>query len=173
MYDHRGKIGGAIIATLALLIIITERVSGITMHLGRLDNTKLSAIFEWLLLVGLFLMVFSKEKNNEEQASKIRLKAFQIAFGVSHTVILGVALCVAFSTKLVIGSSELFSIASIGILIYLIFFHFGLYFEDLWETENVGLWQNLKSLKKNKMSVLAYFILCIIFFALLIIIMLI
>jgi hypothetical protein len=55
-----------------------------------------------------------------------------------------------------------------GIILYLLVFYVGLYFDFLWEFEDKEAgWQNLKKMEKNKWGILAYLAITMVLLALL------
>jgi hypothetical protein len=156
MYDHRGKIWGIIISAIGLIAMVTERFTKFIVF-QKYNSSQHYGIFEWIMLFGLALVMYSKEKHEDERTKAVRLKSFQIAFMIMLGVVLGIALTKTLH-PLPIHTEELFFQGAIGIIFYLIFFHVGLYFDFLWEYDDKGLWENWKNIDKNKWGMLAYFV---------------
>ena len=158
MYDHRGKTVGLIVSAVGLIGMITEKLKGFIV-VKKWDVAQHYNGFEWLMLVGLFLIIYSKEKYDDERAKAIRLKSFQIAFALQQAVLLATALT-GNSAKNKIQNADLFAFAGMGIIFYLLIFHVGLYFDFLWEYDDKGVWENLRNMGKNKWAKLVYLLIC-------------
>ncbi|MCF8449763.1 MAG: hypothetical protein K9G49_07825 [Taibaiella sp.] len=169
MYDHKWKARGVIISALGLIGMVTERVMPFVLF-KKYTPAQHYCIFEWVMLLGLITIMYSKEKYDDERASAIRLRAFQISFAMMQAVLLGMALTGSLSPK---GGEDfeasfLFVFSAMGIILYLLVFYVGLYFDFLWEYEDKEAgWQNLKKMGKNKWGILAYLAITIVLLALL------
>ena len=157
MYDNRGKKLGALIAILSLGAMLAERFHGFIIF-KKLDRQQHLGVFEWFMFFGLILIAFSREKFDDDRAKAIRLKALQLGFMMQQAVTLGMAFTGTLHKELKIEASDLFSFAGIGIILYLLVFHAGLYFDSFWEYEDKGMWYNFKNMGKNKWGYLAYFV---------------
>lgn len=168
MYDYRGKVSGYIISALGIAAMVAERLHPFIL------NRKWSAeqhygVFEWVALLGLFLIMYSKEKVDDERTKQIRLKAIQIAFMLmaGTTMAFGFTGVVSGSSDLSLGGREMYLIPAMGVMLYLLIFHVGLYFDEVWEYEDKGLVTNLRSISANKWGILAYLGVCAILMLLL------
>ena len=160
MYDYRGKVAGYIVSAIGLIAMVAERIHPFVLK-AKWNAEQHYSLFVWVTLFGLFLVAYSKEKVDDERTKLIRLKALQIAFMVMTGTIMAFALATSLATeKIDIRGQDLNLIPAIGIVMYLLLFHTGLYFDDVWEYEDKGLFNNLKNIPKNKWGILAYFIVC-------------
>ncbi len=170
MYDHKWKTYGMIISAIGLLGMVAERLMPFVL-LKKLTIKQHYAMFEWVMLAGLFLIIYCKEKYDDERAKAIRLRAFQISFAMLQAVLLGVALTLSVATTPdpePLDGSILFMFGAMGILLYLMVFYVGLYFDFLWEYEDkVAGWQNIKAMGKNKWGILVWLLISIILLVLL------
>lgn len=157
MYDYRGKIWGLIISAIALLAMIGERLKGFIIF-KKLTVAQHYGIFEWIMLAGLFCIIYSKEKHEDERAKQIRSKSFQMSFALTMSVLLAQALIGTLHPNYVIEPQILFFIAAFGIMMYLFIFHIGLHFDFLWEYDDKGVWENLRNIDKNIWGKLVYLI---------------
>ncbi len=158
MYDHKWKIWGVIISALGLAAMVAERLSPFVVF-KKLNPVQHYGLFQWIMLAGLFLIIYCKEKYDDERAKAIRLKAFQISFALTQSVMLGIAFTGSLTKGLEqIDTSLLFVLGAFGILSYLLIFYVGLYFDFLWEYDDKGLWENLKNVNRNKWGILVYLV---------------
>ena len=159
MYDHKWKKWGFIISALGLMAMLAERIYPFT-FIKKFNAEQHYNIFQWFVLFGLVVVIYSKEKYDDERAKAIRLRAFQIAFALQQAVLLAMALTGSTTKeKMGIEAPDLFVFAAIGIILYVLVFHVGLYFDFLWEYEDQNVWENLKNIKKNKWGIIVYLVL--------------
>jgi hypothetical protein len=169
MYDYRGKISGIIISAIGLALMVAERIHPFTIS-GKWNPEQNYSLFLWIMMLGLFLIMYSKEKIEDERNKLIRLKAFQISFMIMVGTMLAFCLTsgTANQTDLKMEGKDLYIFPAIGIFTYLLVFHVGLYFDEAWDYEDKGLITNLKNIKRNGLGYLAYLVVCIILMILLI-----
>ena len=159
MYDHRGKILGFIISAIGLCAMVVERVSQLTFI--RDWNVKQHYyLFFWVTLLGLVLIAYSREKEDDERAQSIRLKAVQFSFIFLLAILMSLGLTAELNgaEKVPLEGSLLLFLAGMALLTYLFLFHIGLYRDDAWEYENKGLWYNLSHIPRNIWGILLYFL---------------
>ena len=118
-----------------------------------------------LVVVGMYLTAFSKEKNDDERVQVIRAKALQMAFMIMAGSMLAMAFTGATTAddSLPAGSIFITSLVAFGVGIYLIVFHVGLYFDPPWAYNNDTVIPNIK---KNKTFFIFYTIAIVIFMTL-------
>ena len=156
MYSHEWKARGFIVSAIGFIGMIAERLKPFA-FLKKFNADQHSALFQWIMLFGLVLVIYSKEKYEDDRAKMIRLKAFQIAFGLEQAVILAMALTGTLAKEpMTLAATDLFIFSAAGIILYLLVFHIGLYFDFLWDYEDRGVIENLKNIKKNRWGVLVY-----------------
>ncbi len=78
MYDHKWKLKGIIISAIGLIAMVTERLMPFVLF-KKYTPAQHYSIFEWVMLLGLITIMYSKEKYDDERAGAIRLRAFQIS----------------------------------------------------------------------------------------------
>jgi branched-subunit amino acid transport protein AzlD len=169
MYDHKWKVWGVIISAIGLIAMVTERLMPFVIF-KKFTAAQHYSIFEWIMLLGLIGIMYCKEKYDDERARAIRLRAFQISFAMMQAVLLGMALTGSISLKAgeEFEPSILFVFSAMGIILYLLVFYVGLYFDFLWEYEDKEAgWENIKNMGKNKWGILAYLAITIVLLALL------
>lgn len=156
MYDYKWKKGGLTISLGGLVGMVLEKTIGIII-VPKLTAAQHYGIFEWIMFFGLLIIMYSKEKHEDERAKLIRLKSLQVAFMLTMAVLMGMAFTLTLHPD-TLGPQELFMIGGMGIVLYLMLFHIGLYFDFLWEYDDKGVWDNLRNLEKNKWSLIVYLI---------------
>jgi hypothetical protein len=155
MYDYNGKIKGIIISAVGLALTISEKIHPWAV-ISRYTADEHLAFFKWVALLGLVTIAYSKEKLEDDRSTAIRLRSLQIAYMLQTAVILGMALTLSHSPE-PIDASILFMMAAIGVVMHLLLFHIGLYFDDLWEyNDTTTLGERLRNIGRNKWSLLVY-----------------
>lgn len=164
MYSYKGKIAGAIVAIAGFIAAIAEKLHPWQFS-PKLAPDQMMSLFKWVMLLGLFTIGYSKERYDDDRAVAIRLKALQISVMLQQAVIMGMAFTSSLAHEPV-DSDLLFVLAAIGIVMYLLLFHVGLYFDFLWDFNDKSRQSNpLKNWRKNKWSLLVYLLLGIIMLA--------
>ena len=166
MYDYTWKKWGLVVSALGLLGMIMERLERVII-VTKFSVPQHYALFELIMLFGLLIVIFCKEKEEDDRARAIRSKSFQFSFTLVISALLVFAFITSVDTHTPLLSADLFYLVAIGIVFYLLFFNVGLYFDFLWDYEDKGVWENLKNVNKNKWSLLIYLISCAIIFILL------
>lgn len=157
MYSYKGKIAGVVISALGFAALLIEK-STVWLPIKKYNHLQHLALFQWITLLGLFTIAYSKEKYDDDRAHAIRLKSLQIAFALQQAVVLAMALTGSLHPE-PMDYSILFAMAAIGIIMYLLLFHFGLYFDELWDFDDKSTLANkLKNIQKNKWSLLVYLV---------------
>lgn len=156
MYDYKWKKTGVVVASIGLLAMIVERLKPIVLF-EKLTPLQHYNFYEWLMLAGLFLIVFCKEKYDDDRAKAIRAKSFQISFTLIMGLLLGFSLNTIFIKELeIIDSSVLLTFIAFALMAYLLIFNLGLHFDFLWGYEDKGVMYNIKNIKKHIWAKLAY-----------------
>lgn len=167
LYDYRGKIAGIIISLLGITAMVTERLTGFIL-IAKYSGEQHYRIFLWGTLFGFLMIMFSKEKEEDERSKQVRYKSLQIAFlGMVGSLLSYALVCTIQPDKASMGLDEVYFFIACGALLYLFVFHVGLYLDFLWDYEDTGLWQNWKNMGRNKWGILAYLLICVIMLALL------
>ena len=164
MYDYRGKVAGMIIAGVGLPALVIQKLTHFTVS-PRLSDAQHFNLLLWITLLGLFTMMFSYEKYEDERIKLIRAKAFMIVFALMTGSILAFAFTVTLqpsspkfedilltSDDVIMAGRMMMFYPAVAIVIYLILFHIGVYFDQAWDyKDNVGFIENLK---RNKWRIL-------------------
>jgi hypothetical protein len=158
MYDYRGKVAGMIISALSIIAMVAEHMHPFLLN-QRWNEQQQHGIFVWLTLFGLFLMMYSKERVDDERTKQIRLKSIQVAFMLMVSTMSAFGLTMNLAGEQV-DAQLLYFFPAMGVVLYLLMFHVGLYFDQVWEYEDKGLISNLRNIPANKWGILAYFVIC-------------
>ena len=173
MYDHKYKKWAIIVSIVAMVAMAGEKFAGFIIF-KKLTSGQHYALFEWLMLASMSIVIYCREKYDDDRAKMIRLKSFQIAFLAIVALLLSVGCTgsifenINAKTPVNMHPQFLMTIAAFGIVLYLLVFHLGLYFDFLWDYNDTGVIQNFKNIGKNVWSILAYLLISSITLALVI-----
>ncbi|MFI5205854.1 MAG: hypothetical protein ACHQVK_02845, partial [Candidatus Paceibacterales bacterium] len=164
MSSHQTKIAGIIITPIALILLLIVKLHGPFMFLSKPAPDRQFSILFAATVFGMYMIAFSKEKNDDERVHMIRAKALQMAFMILMVSLIAMAMAAATGKDDALpGSIFLSSLAALGLGVYLIVFHIGLYFDPAWAYNDDTVIPNIK---KNKTFFILYTIGAVIFFAL-------
>ena len=154
MSSYAGKIAGLIITAASLLLLLAVRIHGSLPFLSGPIAHRQSHLFFTLIVAGLYLTAFSKEKDDDERVRAIRAKAMQSAFMLLTGIMIALTL-----VSLLVGEnmfSESVVVAVVcgsAMAVYLVLFHIGLYFDPSWSYNDDTV---LPNLRKNKRFFILY-----------------
>lgn len=107
-----------------------------------------------LTIIGLFIIAFSQEKVDDDRVKIIRGKALQVGFGILLAILFGLVLISIFNTSFSLNeANDLSLIAIIVLIIYLLLFNIGLYYDSKWIYNNETVVSNIY---KNKILFIGY-----------------
>lgn len=172
MYDYRGKVSGMVIAALGTIALLIQKYTHFTVLAG-LNSDQHFNVLLWVTLFGLFLMMFSYEKHEDERVKQIRAKAVMIVFGIMTGAILAFALTISIIPFIDPGDLQpaaadegvwlgrlLMFYPAVGIVLYLLIFHVGIYYDKVWDySDNISVLENIR---KNKWHIIIIAIISII-----------
>jgi nitrate reductase gamma subunit len=148
MSSYQGKIAGLIITPIALILLLVVKLHGPFLFLSKPAPAQQFNLLFAVVVLGMHMIAFSKEKNDDERVRAIRAKSLQMAFMVLMTSLIAIGLTSAMSTEEVTGDSNLLCpMAAFGLGVYLVVFHIGLYFDPAWAYNDDTVVTNIK---KNK-----------------------
>ena len=164
MSSHQTKIGGLIFTPVALVLLLIVKLHGPFMSLSKPDpDQQLNVLFAAVVL-GMYMIAFSKEKHDDERVHVIRAKALQGAFMVSMGSLIAMALTSAMNKEATgVDSAAMCAFAAFALGLYLVIFHFGLYFDPAWAYNDDTVIPNIS---KNKKFFIIYTIAAVILFTL-------
>lgn len=147
MYDHRGKIAGAIIASLGLIGLIVSKLTDFII-IEKYSSAQHFNLLVFITTLGLFTILYSKEKLEDERVHFIRMKSLMYAFGL----LVALPMILAFNLSLFpqdyfetprLESADIIEMArvlmfypALSCSLYLVIFHIGLYNDALWDYED-------------------------------------
>ncbi len=161
MYGPSWKKVGIIISAIGLIFLMVERLFGVIIF-KELSLIQHSALFEWVMLLGLIMIIYSRERDEDDRTKMVRLKSFQLAFIIMVGLMMNSGLLKIMNPDrdMSDGSGALIKMSALGTILYLLSFHIGLYFDVLWEYQDVGIWANLQNIKKDKWGIVTYLLIC-------------
>ncbi len=166
MSSYKNKVYGLVITLVALVALLA-------ISHGPLPFIQASAdeqfnLFFAVVTFGLYMIAWSKEKNDDERVQKIRAKAMQVGLGVMITSILAFIFCIdVLAIKkhevTTLGGTELALMLDFGLGTYLTVFYIGLFFDPAWVYNDDTVMVNIK---KNKQFFVVYFLAVVVLFVL-------
>lgn len=163
MSSYQTKIGGLIFTPVALILLLIVKLHGPLMFLTKpAPDQQLNVLFA-ATVFGMYMIAFSKEKNDDERVHLIRAKALQGAFMVSMGSLIAMALTSALGkSQMPVDSIGMCAFSAFALGIYLALFHIGLYFDPAWAYNDDTVIPNIR---RNKRFFIIYFAAAIILFA--------
>ena len=146
--SYKTKIGGLVLALAALVLNIILNINGDINILGEFDSARLSDISSLLILIGLFMVAFSKEKIDDERIKELRARAFRFAFMMMNSVIISYSLVTSLKTNSLKGTLDITYFAWLGLLCYLGFFYLTKYFDPMGIYNDEAALTNIRRHKK-------------------------
>jgi len=155
MYDYKWKKAGIIISAIGLIGMIIERLKG-SIILDKYTVAQHYGTFNFVMLLGLFTIIYCREKVEDDRAKAVRAKSFQFSFLLVICIMTAMAYTTIMHPNNPLAAADLFFLAAVGMVFYLFFLNIGLYFDFLWDYEDRGVWENLRNIDKNKWGMLIY-----------------
>jgi len=165
MSSYQTKIGGLILTAAALVLLLIVKLHGPLQFLSVPAPDKQFNMFFAATVFGMYMIAFSKEKNDDERVHIIRAKASQMSLMILTGSMIAMTLTAVTAKDSPMPADSLFlgSLVAFGLGIYLVVFHIGLYFDPAWAYNDDTVIPNIK---KNKLFFILYTIGVAIFFAL-------
>jgi hypothetical protein len=147
MYGYQGKIFGMILAGVGLLTLVVQKLTGFTV-MAKYDSAQHFNILLVITIMGMFTMMFSKEKMEDERVQAVRTKSLLYAFMLTAGVPIAYAMTLSLQPESMIDAQVtttadvleearlLMFYPALGMVLYLIMFHVGLYFDSVWDYED-------------------------------------
>jgi len=158
LIEYPARKVGIAISGLGIVAAIAEKKSGFIL-IHQLTAQQHYLIFLYIILLGLLLIATSKVKHEDDRARQIRAKALQISY---TTLIVLIINCPLITTLLGItfGARELFLMAAISLIQFLLAFHLGLHYDFVWDYRDKSFRENWKNMPSNKWSFYAWIFIC-------------
>lgn len=154
LQNYKTKIAGVILTTVSILLLIFEKTTRLVFTATFSIQQVIQALI-LLITLGLFFVAFSKEKIDDDRVRAVRDKALQGAF----VVLLALIICLNFISIIrpafrFGGVHDLSIIALFGLVVYLLIFNMGLFFDTnrIYNNDTV-----VANMKKNKIFFIVYF----------------
>lgn len=147
MYDYRAKVSGMVIAGVGLVALVAQKLTHFTL-LRQYDADQHFNFLIFLTTMGLFTVMFSKEKIEDERVQAVRSKSLLYAFLLAAGTPIAFAMLMSLDPASMIDSGALTNAGILeqarllmfypaaGISLYLVMFHIGLYFDSAWDYED-------------------------------------
>ena len=168
MYSYKGKVAGMIVAAIGIIALLVQKFTRFTV-VSQWNSDQHYVVLLWITFGGLFTMMFSHEKVEDERVKQVRAKALAIAFMTETAALMAFGLTMAISAQKAGADKEVMDAAAliewgklllffpaVAIVMHLIIFHIGLYYDKVWNySEETSVIQNLK---KNPLHILVIII---------------
>jgi hypothetical protein len=160
MASYPNKILGLVITTVGIISLAVFAIHGPIEYISHPAGGRQFNLFLTILLFGMYLTAFSKEKNDDERVQAIRAKALQMAFGLLTGTMAAFSMASSLANVPMDADINVIScVAIFGLAIYLAVFHIGLYFDPAWTYNDDTV---LVNIRKNKKFFVIYFSILII-----------
>jgi hypothetical protein len=150
MYGYKGKVAGMIIAGIGLILLIVQKLTHFIVFAKLNSDQHFNALL-WFTMLGLFTIMFSKEKIEDERVQYLRTKSLMYAFCLMIAATMAFALTVTLmptqdpemakgvtlsADDIIQAGRMMMFYPAVALVIYLVMFHIGLYFDDAWDYED-------------------------------------
>lgn len=158
MHNYKWKVSGLVVAGLGLVLWLAHYFTDFVL-VEKYNTDQHSFMFWWITLAGLYLTAFSKEKYDDERVKAIRAKSMQAGFTLAMAVLLSVSLTEFLAVDMSFEANAIIIIPTFCLVFYLLLFHVGLYFDNLWDysDDDAGIFKNAKGDKKQ-LNYIIYFV---------------
>lgn len=161
MASYQSKIAGLIITAVALVLLLVVGVHGPFAFLSKPAADQQFNFVLLLIVFGLYLTAFSKEKHDDERVQLLRARSLQRAFMVMVSSIIAItANAILKNDPSIADFMMLVFMTGFGLSTYLVLFHIGLYFDPavMYNDDTV-----MVNIRKNKTFFVFYTIGCVLF----------
>lgn len=171
MSNYKSKPIGLAITIVSLILLLIVSIHGALPFPSQANAEQQFDLFFAVATFGLYVIAWTKEKNEDERVQKIRAKAMQIAFGMFVIITLCPALVsivadIQKHTSAInysLSNVELIGICAFILAIYLVVFYIGLLFDPAWIYADDTVMVNMR---KNKKFFIVYVLALIVLFLL-------
>lgn len=123
-------------------------------YIDQLSNGHSSSFYLLVLIFGLYMMAFSKEKFEDERVKQIRSKALSVSMGVQLAALFAfVFTSITVDPTLSLDIFSMIFLLLFALGIYHLVFHISLYFDPSWVYTDESAMDNIK---KNKRFFIIY-----------------
>ncbi|MBI9034804.1 MAG: hypothetical protein JEZ03_10080 [Bacteroidales bacterium] len=156
LHSYKMKYAGISISALSLLLLLINTLFNNLSIFNTLSITEHQELFFWTFVFGLFTIVFSKEKIDDDRVRKIRSRALQVSYGFLTAILLVICLNSFYMEAFeAIKKIYILSLVATSLIIYLIIFNLGLFFDSsiIYSENSAG-----ENIRKNKIFFLIYLV---------------
>jgi small-conductance mechanosensitive channel len=147
--SYKNKYFGIAISIIGILFSIISSLGVKIAFIEELSNGNSNSFYLLILIFGLYIMAFSKEKLEDERVKKIRSKALTVAMGVQlATLFAFVFTSITVDPEIVLDVSATITLLLITLIVYHLIFHISLFFDPSWVYTDESAIENIKKHKK-------------------------
>ncbi len=135
MSGYGSKVAGMVVAAIGTVTLLVNNYVHLQLIPG-FDAGQHGLLYWWVILMGLYMMAFSKERNDDERVQAVRGFAMRVAFTMSMASMLSIAITAWVAVDMQFDASSLLIIPTFCLLMYHIIFHLGIYFDGVFKYSN-------------------------------------
>ena len=132
MHGYKTKVAGLIIAGAGVAVWVIHRFNSLNL-VPDMTHEQHGYLIWWIVLFGLYMAAFSKEKNDDERVKAIRAKSMLVCFNLSMAVLMSMSMVLFLEDHMVFQAADIIILPTFCIVFYLLMFHIGLYFDSAWD----------------------------------------
>lgn len=137
MIANRSKIIGITITMIALALLVMRKFGSLKLS-EKISPLQTEGILRFIMLIGLIIIAYSNEKTESPKVKQIRINAFRFSFLILQCVLLGYGASVVLYKPILFNGTDIFQIASVGLIFYLTTFYAGVFFDYFWQSYEEG-----------------------------------
>ncbi len=132
MHGYKTKVAGLVIAGAGIAFWAINSFAELKL-MPKMTAEQQGYMIWWIVLFGLYMAAFSKEKNDDERVKAIRAKSMLVCFNLSMAVLMSMSIVLFIEDNMVFRASDIIIVPTFCIVFYLLMFHVGLYFDNAWD----------------------------------------
>lgn len=164
LQGYWGKKFGLFVFLVFLIPYICFHISDEITLFQTLNNEQHIQLFYWVCLFGLFMMMNSKEKVEDERVKIIRAKSIHIAYMITLVPSFGIALISTVFEQdysLLGQAAEMY--ITMGLIVYQLYFHYSLLRDPAWNYNDGGPLDNFRFSRKSFLPLVILSILLVLY----------
>ena len=135
MSGYGSKIAGIVVAAVGTVTLVVNNFVPLQ-FIPDFDASQHGFLYWWVVLMGLYMMAFSKEKNDDERVQAVRAFAMRVAFTMAMTSLLSISITAWIAVDMSFDAGNLLIIPTFCLLMYHVVFHLGIYFDGVFKYSN-------------------------------------
>lgn len=160
LYSYSWKIAGICISIGGIILLVTQKILPAFKIFHSFNSEQHFQLFTWIILLGIYSISFSREKNDDERVQFIRGKAMLAGFSIIIGTIQSLSVVGTIHPDISFNAgSDLYILAAFALICYQIYFNIGLYYDKAWNYEKDETL--MASFKFRKFILLLYIIIVI------------